>query len=574
MKPAQIAGLSVAAAATFIIAIALMALSVFLRRRRERKNGMHLDEKNSQSPSPRSYSARFSQYFAQDSLPRDPPKQFLIVPPPPTAKQMDTQPTDLNSIHPLLRPGAGPSNNSSDSSVPLDQIGLAISAELPETTSSKIISPKQNPRKTGSRQQRPKSLRHDPDMAQRPDSVLTQSTVFEEDDIADRRRESRLLPTPPYPIPPIRSFQPSRPPPTVNVAAMSAKGLATRRQAPRHPELFLDIPVRHSRSEPKRVPPTKNSPPAPPTFAAQPRTQPGPRVHITSALDEKQSKSNPTSTAEAGNGVDIDDYYFTAHQEPTSKYLTPTASPSRLLRPKESPKVVKIKPKKSSSTVSRSASRASTNLRDSVSSQTSFETVDPNDPTPEDEEDEKQLAEDSKLSPVAESPISNLRYPKVPRASNQLVPRSPRSPQSQRSQESPRGLPEPSGFLFNQRSDRDLLESQVHTGSPHTADVRKHMRQYRQHLRSTSLETWNSNSMSNSYRSSDRTTRVLSGQWPKSPAMYDPNVVKPLSIRTRHYHQPSVEMQDLKSPAWVPRLYPTRQGDDLLISVTYSKPGQ
>jgi hypothetical protein len=37
MSPAQIAGLSVAAVATFMIAIGLMALSVFLRRRRERK---------------------------------------------------------------------------------------------------------------------------------------------------------------------------------------------------------------------------------------------------------------------------------------------------------------------------------------------------------------------------------------------------------------------------------------------------------------------------------------------------------------------------------------------------------
>lgn len=56
---------------------------------------------------------------------------------------------------------------------------------------------------------------------------------------------------------------------------------------------------------------------------------------------------------------------------------------------------------------------------DSQTSYTSFESLGScDDPTPPTEEDKR-------LSPVHESPVSYLRYPKVPRASNQSVPRTP-----------------------------------------------------------------------------------------------------------------------------------------------------
>lgn len=58
---------------------------------------------------------------------------------------------------------------------------------------------------------------------------------------------------------------------------------------------------------------------------------------------------------------------------------------------------------------------------DSQASYTSFESMgSDDDPTPPKEEDKR-------LSPVHESPVSYLRYPKVPRASNQIVPRTPPS---------------------------------------------------------------------------------------------------------------------------------------------------
>ena len=60
-------------------------------------------------------------------------------------------------------------------------------------------------------------------------------------------------------------------------------------------------------------------------------------------------------------------------------------------------------------------------IRTSVGSDTSFESMDPDEPTPPDEAEEKG----ANLTPALESPISGLRYPKVPRSSNQTVPRSP-----------------------------------------------------------------------------------------------------------------------------------------------------
>ena len=55
----------------------------------------------------------------------------------------------------------------------------------------------------------------------------------------------------------------------------------------------------------------------------------------------------------------------------------------------------------------------------SGASDTSFESTDPDEPTPPDEDDKQ-------LTPVKEhSPIAGIKYPKVPRSSNQAIPRSP-----------------------------------------------------------------------------------------------------------------------------------------------------
>lgn len=63
------------------------------------------------------------------------------------------------------------------------------------------------------------------------------------------------------------------------------------------------------------------------------------------------------------------------------------------------------------------SSHAPKTIRQSFASETSFESVDPDEATPPEEEDKQ-------LSPVTESPISGIRYPKISRSTNQAVPRS------------------------------------------------------------------------------------------------------------------------------------------------------
>ncbi|KAF2736090.1 hypothetical protein EJ04DRAFT_511362 [Polyplosphaeria fusca] len=609
MKPAQIAGLSVAAAATFILAIGLMVLSVCLRKRRERKSEVEMtpEEKAAHSPPPRNFSTRLSRQFIGKSVQPSPSRNnFAFDPRPPlqrggvklapapsfnlntsnprirVLRTVPVRPSspDHSSIHPALRPGAGYTNNSGSSSVPSEQIGLAITAELPGSSVPTIRLPR--PLRSSSRElkeDRVKSLLSPTDAYRRPDSVLTQDTVFEEDIPSQRRRSSKLLPTPPVPIPPIRTFQHSRPAPAHMLGTQPRMQYPTRQQSLQESGLSLDIPVRHSRSQPMQIAASqvrlRRSPTS--TVASNSFGDPGSPVRTSSAYDQHKSFSTSASTLEPRHG-DIPDYYFMTHKSPPKsppRYQEPKASPSRIVRPKESPKVVGVKTKPSPSTVSRATSRASTNIRDSVSSQTSFETVDANDPTPEDDDDDKQL-EDSRLSPVAESPISNLRYPKVPRSSNQLVPRSPRSPASQHSNRSPVGAPDASPLRMKRRGEPAAvnLERQFamrERGSPSKEDLRTHMHAFRQHMRSTSVESaWNPTPTS-----SNGHARAQSGQWPKSPAMYETDFVRPLNIRAKSGLQPpEVDVEGLKSPLWVPRLTPRKEGDDLFISVSYSKGGR
>jgi hypothetical protein len=581
MKPAEIAGLSVAAVATFIFAISLMALSIFLRKRRERKKDLIIEEKPVLPRSPRVSSNPFSQSTGRSQSSLDlsalfplPPASALRKPsqtakgprayPPsrqglhPTASRQDQSNTvpanGFNSVHPLARPSLGAPNKSSDSFVPRDQIGLAISAGEPKESITRSKST-QAPRRFSSMLQKQRSLKRNSATSQRPASNVTQYTVFEEDsvvEIPESRRQSALLPTPSLPIPPIRSFQPSRPPPPKFTLQRSTPPSTEIQKQRQRSELFLDIPVQQSRPQ---LPRMTGLDPAPSKEKAR-------LASDTSSLSQRKQVPTTVRTSESSHGGDIPDYYFTAHRPQTPKK---SDSPRRL---KDAFEATSTKPKLTSSNVSRTSSIASTNMRDSYFSQTSFEDGDNDmdDPTPEDEHEHR-------LTPVMESPISSLRYPKVPRASCQLVPRSPRSPISQTSQDSPRWASEPSSLLLKRRGENNPfhLGSPLRIGSPVRPEIRNHMREYRQHIRSNSVETWSP------LRTDERSTRTQSGLWPpKSPAMYEQDVVRPLSIRPRPQQllqTPRMEMEALKSPAWVPRLTPTRHGDDLLISVTYSKPG-
>ncbi|KAF2011539.1 hypothetical protein BU24DRAFT_283411 [Aaosphaeria arxii CBS 175.79] len=650
MKPAQIAGLAVAAAAVFILAIGLMALSIFLRRRRERKNdGDGLEKGSGQSeggPSPfagyvphtpapiqssypprsmpqdnrrpwtnprknqRTHQEGFTN--ANPSRPRPQRKNadqnlqlYAMQTLPNTDRRPPTKPS-LNKPFPKINTNHNFSSNRVDSPQSLSSaapIGVAISAELPADS---VFSNSSRARQEPASGQAVSTLKAPEVASRRPDSTLTQHTVFEEDEEAIRRRSSILLPTPPMPVPPIRSLQPSRP--HVSPASSSSS---------RQPGLSLNIPVRHSISNIERIVPAKiksntHLPSPPPAIIPL-----APPIRLSPVRDRSVSGTTGRSTRSNSSNNDVPDYYF---GDVSPRRATPNASPapSTISRGKQPVKTSSnLRPKTSMSTVSRATSRASLSHRDSMSSQTSFESIDGNDPTPEeDDEDDnynKQLASDSKLSPVAESPISNLRYPKVPRASNQLVPRSPRSPKSPhslQSLDSPRRstplvlnsvgsgnnpstattiIKEPSALLVKRRGEGEALNlgRQLQMDSPKRTEVRNYMRGYRRQLRNSSVqESWSAASKAiddDDLHPRGRTAaRVQSGQWPKSPAMYDADAVQPFHAnraRDQNYprqHAHAAAVADaataaLKSPLWVPRLTPTRKGDDLFIAVSYSK---
>ncbi|KAF2199679.1 hypothetical protein GQ43DRAFT_107465 [Delitschia confertaspora ATCC 74209] len=577
MKPAQIAGLSVAAAATFILAIGLMVLSVFLRRRREKRVAeMVSNEKRPQNWTRKPYSMRFSKRFQaqprQSTYKRISPshtgldrtRQWASVGL--TSVSQTNRDSNFGSLNhavhsvpvnlrfdsrnsgmarPVFPPSEGGAKASPNAPVPLDRIGLAIS-ELPDNNVPIIHAPKP-PERTQPRQSRPKSLARRRESTFGRDSVLTQDTVFEEDVPPERRRSSKLLPIPPVPIPPIRTFQPSRMPLTTNHLPQPKQTYLNRPSGPQQPALSLNIPVRHSGPQPKPIQPQETE------------LRRAPRMHAPEGkpmLDLGQSRSIASSTEspELSNEGYIPDYYFSSPATP------PAPNVSRAQRAKQSQRVVNNEPKAASNTASRATSSRSgtASVRDSVSSQTSFETADPNDPTPEDENDEKQLSY-SRLSPLAESPISSLRYPKVPRASNQLVPRSPRSPHNRSSDGSPKRVLGSPSLLVKRRGEQQA----------HALENQLRMKAFRQRVRSTSnVEHWQPQQDEPSHRN----TRSQSGLWPPtSPLMYGEDAVQPLHIRDKPT-TPGIEA--LKSPAWVPKLTPTRQGDDLFLSVTYAKPGK
>ena len=556
MSPAQIAGLSVAAVAAFIIAIGLMALSVFLRRRKERKS-MYVNEKDEDRR--RHQAARFSHYVPMDDTPVSSTR--LPIAPPPAASRDGPAPRFPRLVTPspfstlgvstlasgsgrtVVRPGVGTSVSAA--SVPMSQIGLAISAELEGCPAP--------PKKSDHPRQKVTEDHF------RPISTRTEATVFEEDEIATRRRSSKLLPTPPVPIMPIRSLQPSRMPSNAPSKAPTTSTTSSSRTV-RRSELFLDIPARRERPLPKRIVPTGLSA----TGSPAPK-RPAPQLQIPSSTSQSTT-STSTSTITPASAADIPDYYFST-VSPPERDTTPRSDSDTLpvskARKTRNP---------SSTTGSRTVSKTSTRptFRDSISSQTSFETADPNDPTPEDDSDDKQLSDDNKLSPVAESPIHSLRYPKVPRASNQMVPRSPPAGSTRRSREEGRfyvrPLPEPSSLLVKRRGEREALqlENKLVLRDPFVTPTKREMRHHgNQHRRNVSANSWEHTPASKVERYSVGGSPLVVGS--------AEDVVRPLSIVKKadgkRVSGQGGEMVGLKSPVWIPHLTPTRKGDDLFISV-------
>ncbi|KAJ9630892.1 hypothetical protein H2203_001419 [Taxawa tesnikishii (nom. ined.)] len=176
--------------------------------------------------------------------------------------------------------------------------------------------------------------------------------------------------------------------------------------------------------------------------------------------------------------------------------------------------------------------------RQSSASDTSFESVDPEEPTPPEEEDKQ-------LSPVAESPISGLRYPKVPRSSNQAVPRSP-----------------PTTFSLQPLRPKTPERKQSTTlvakrrGANAAQDLERRLYIHNSSC-GGSFDSTSSTVVVPSSRLAQQRTRSKH----ESPLRgYGKGV-------GAQYGTPKMQEMELKSPLWEPKLTPSRRGDDLFISV-------
>lgn len=411
LNSAQIIGISVAGAATIILAVGAILLATCLRRLRAKRERQARREENERKVSKKFDPERFS-----------PPPSRSISPQKIKLKDPRGGAGGVGITAPIVTKEKSGSaeyynpdsfnrlNNWLNTSVPATQIGLAISPDADQSASqesfrstrtiSKLLPTRPNP-----------VLKPAPFRAHH-ESVMSQMTEFEED--SGPGPISPVATTFPLPAGPQHSFprasverkpvmnRPNQPPLSVNIPARSA-----RTSSPSRPQVRVTQPDRSQPGQPlvERVLPMPHKFPFPPSQRPYIRNQTG---QLAAPLANDPFISPPLT----GESSDYIPRYYTR---------TPgSAGIEKFDRPRESPRLVKINSVSSRSSASGPRSASLRRGRsDSAASCTTFESADPDEPTPP-EDEEKQL------TPVAESPISGLRYPKVPRPSNQAVPRSPK----------------------------------------------------------------------------------------------------------------------------------------------------
>ncbi|RMY10624.1 hypothetical protein D0866_14462 [Hortaea werneckii] len=420
-------------------------------------------------------------------------------------------------------------------------------------------------------QRSPKTL----SMAQSP------ATVFEED--RETRIASQQLPAIPRPPVPFGA-QTGLPGKNVRRPKFAAE-LTLSPDEVRGPPLSLNIPKQPEKAVQKLQSPIHYPPPP-----AIPEDRP-PTSHDYRTSRGSKAKSGASTTAGS-----LLNYYTSAEAGTVPDFWDPVPTPisvepqHRITKSKPNP----INPPKP--TCPPKAIRTSTGVsrRDSRASETSFESTDPDEPTPP-EEDDKQL------SPVAEtehSPIAKVRYPKIPRSSNQAIPRSPpvklmtspglpkddRStlPSHQRQQRRTPDAPASSPVTpQRQMTDASTLSGSTlaakRRGDSAAHDLEKRLVIDTSHSRGGShvrspprKELEPRTSPLHGYGRSARTPP--NGQPLRAPstAMLSPESVG--SLRQQVVRTPKAQEVVLKSPLWEPKLTPSRRGEDLYLEVGLASP--
>ncbi|KAF4554940.1 Hypothetical protein D9617_3g020090 [Elsinoe fawcettii] len=270
----------------------------------------------------------------------------------------------------------------------------------------------------------------------------------------------------------------------------------------------------------------------------------------TSAQPFQTPKSaNPNQTLSAGSGMSYLPSYYTSKDSRTP--VVPLKSPSRPQIPQQqfrSPPPQKPLPK--APVPRRQLSRAS---------ETSFESVDPTEVTPDDELDRR-------LCPEGASPISGLKYPKIPRSANQAVPRSPTTTPSKRTPPNPpHGLSRSETLASKRRGQEAATDMQRRLGlaeafSPQAPpSTQKQNRDSFLSYETPARKPVQRPAVQNTFVTPPRTSsQTYQGHRPRLSVF--PNTT-PTPPRGK-------EMIQTPSPARGPRLTPTKRGDELFLAVT------
>ncbi|KAK3722524.1 hypothetical protein LTR37_002516 [Vermiconidia calcicola] len=243
----------------------------------------------------------------------------------------------------------------------------------------------------------------------------------------------------------------------------------------------------------------------------------------------------------------------------------------------------------------------------STGSDTSFESVATDEPTPPEEPN-------NQLTPVAESPLAGIRYPKVPRSSNQSVPRSPASrlspvhakhlppvsPQDDRSLLSSRGrqqeaihrnpvTPERKATSSSGLSGSTLAAKRIGNNAAQDLERRFHVTDSSHSRGNSHATTHTSKSEPNSGKSRHTEHRgrqesplkgygrVASGGMRAAkgvPRLQTGVGVVDLNSPPHLWSSTPGQPQhvSMKSPLWEPKITPSRRGDDLYLDVGVATP--
>ncbi|KAI6963934.1 hypothetical protein D0869_14016 [Hortaea werneckii] len=407
------------------------------------------------------------------------------------------------------------------------------------------------------------------------------ATVFEED--RETRIASQQLPAMPRPPVPVCAHT-GLPGKNVRRPQFAAEFTISPDEV-RGPQLSLNIPKQPEKAVQKLRSPIHYPPPP-----AIPEDRP-PTSHDYRTSRGSKAKSGASTTAGS-----LLNYYTSAEAGTVPDFWDPEPTPISVEPQHRTTKSEPNPINAPKATCPPRAIRTSTGVsrRDSRASETSFESTDPDEPTPP-EEDDKQL------SPVAEtehSPIAKVRYPKIPRSSNQAIPRSPpvklmtspdlpkndRStlPSHQRQQRRTPDAPASSPVTpQRQMTDASTLSGSTlavkRRGDSAAHDLEKRLVIDTSHSRGGSharspprKELEPRTSPLHGYGRSARTPP--NGQPLRAPstAMLSPDSVS--SSRKQVVRTPKAQEVVLKSPLWEPKLTPSRRGEDLYLEVGLASP--